>query len=66
MENTDPEFTDCRTETGITVGLVDALISIARVLSKRNMDAEQVQEALIDLRQDEDIIHLTTTAKANL
>lgn len=47
--------TDCRDEVGITVSLVDALIAIARVLAKRDLGAREVQEALEDLRQDEDI-----------
>lgn len=47
--------TCCRSETGVTVGLVDAMISIARVLAKRDLSAAEVQEALLDLRADEDI-----------
>lgn len=47
---------DCRSEEGVTIGLIDALISIARVLSKRDLDAsDQIREALLDLRNDEDI-----------
>lgn len=29
--------TDCRSEEGITVGLCDSLIAIARVLAKRDL-----------------------------
>lgn len=47
--------TDCRTEEGITVGLIDSLISIARVLSKRNLSSSEIKEALQDLREDEDV-----------
>ena len=47
--------TDCRTDDGITVGLIDAIISIARVLRYRDMSSVSVKEALADLRQDEDI-----------
>lgn len=52
--------TDCRSEEGITVGLIDALISIARVLKprigKERPLPESVSEALLDLRQDEDML----------
>lgn len=47
--------TDCRDENGITVGLVDSLISIARVLAKRNLNQLPIQEALKDLAHDEDV-----------
>lgn len=48
--------TDCRSEEGITVGLVDAIISILRVLAIRDMAYEVVQEALLDLREDPDLL----------
>lgn len=47
--------TDCRSDVGVTVGLVDALISIARVLARRDLDVPDVAEALADLRDDEDM-----------
>jgi hypothetical protein len=31
--------TDCRSEVGVTVGLIDALISLARVLATRDLSA---------------------------
>lgn len=47
--------TDCRSEEGVTVGLIDALISICRVLAKRDLRSSQVvDEALLDLEQDYD------------
>lgn len=47
--------TDCRDEDGITVGLIDSLISISRVLAKRDFSSDSVKEALKDLGQDEDV-----------
>lgn len=47
--------TDCRSEEGVTVGLIDSIISIMRILVHRDMDAKCVQEALKDLREDEDV-----------
>lgn len=45
----------CRSEEGITVGLVDALIAVLRVLAPRDLSAPDVQEALADLLQDPDL-----------
>lgn len=53
--NANNEVVDCRSEAGITVGLIDALISVARVLAPRDFKNPEVQEALNDLAQDEDI-----------
>lgn len=47
--------TDCRTDNGITVGLIDGLISIARILKDRLCDDPDVIAALKDLQDDEDI-----------
>lgn len=49
--------TDCRTEEGITVGLIDSLITISRVLApilKKELPPS-VREALSDLQSDEDL-----------
>ncbi|WP_198533186.1 hypothetical protein [Streptomyces sp. AcH 505] len=45
----------CRSEEGITVGLVDGLISLLRVLAPRDLSTKNVQEALTDLREDPDL-----------
>lgn len=55
--------TDCRSEEGITVGLIDALISVARVLSRRYFASPAVVEALRDLADDEDINIIMDAAK---
>lgn len=47
--------TDCRTETGVTVNLIDSIITICRVLKTRDLSAPEIQEALKDLRTDEDV-----------
>lgn len=49
------QTTDCRTETGITVGLIDGIIAIARMLAHRDLTAPQAHEALKDMRSDEDV-----------
>lgn len=48
-------YTDCRDETGITVGLVDTLITVYRILKHRDLSSAEVLETLKDLRQDEDV-----------
>lgn len=50
--------TDCRTDEGITVGLVDTIITAARVLRQRDLTGPAVMEALNDLRADEDVAWL--------
>lgn len=53
--NEDPG-NDCRAVEGITVGLIDSLIAIARVLKDRDLESSlAVKEAIVDLRSDEDI-----------
>lgn len=50
--------TDCRSPVGITVGLIDGMIAMARVLRQRShgdLSAPEVQEALKDFTTDEDV-----------
>lgn len=49
---------DCRSEAGVTVGLIDAIISICRIAAKRDHTDPSVVEALADLRSDEDLVLL--------
>jgi hypothetical protein len=48
-------ITDCRSETGKTVGLIDAMITLGQLLVERDLSAPEVQEALKDLRQNESL-----------
>lgn len=48
-------ITDCRSVEGITVGLIDSIITAARVLRGRDQSSEAVAMALEDLRADEDV-----------
>lgn len=51
--------TDCREEVGITVGLIDSLISTSRVLRDRlTTDSEEIIGALQDLYDDEDLKYI--------
>lgn len=46
--------TDCRSEVGITVGIVDSMITMMRLIKNRSFESEEVAEALRDLLADED------------
>lgn len=52
------ETTDCRSEEGITVGLIDSVIALSRVINQRlrvlNL-TPAVEEALKDLASDADL-----------
>lgn len=54
---TAPDYTDCRQPDGVTVGLIDALIAVGRVLRPRLTGPipAAIAEALADLRDDEDL-----------
>jgi len=46
--------TDCRRQTGITVGLFDGLIAQIRIIRERNLKSEEITEVFKDLADDED------------
>ena len=50
--------TDCRDEIGVTVSLIDAIITQCRVLKSRDLTPDPVKEALTDLVSDEDLNYL--------
>lgn len=47
--------TDCRTRTGVTVGAIDAVITLCRIIRAADLSPDAVIEALADLRSDEDV-----------
>lgn len=57
--------TDCRDEVGITVGLIDGVISIMRILVTRDLTDPEVQQALQDLRDDEDFAFFLSAVDAS-
>lgn len=52
------DYMSCKTPDGITVGLIDGMIAIARVLRQRDLTNAGIKEALADLQQDEDIAYI--------
>lgn len=44
---------DCRSETGITVGIIDGIITFCHLLKERDLSAPEVKEALIDMTWDD-------------
>ena len=57
-KRTSTSKSDCRSPEGITVGLIDSIITAARVLSYRQFTHAAVLEALKDLREDSDVKRL--------
>ncbi len=55
---TNTTYTDCRSEVGITVGVIDAIITLCRLLHERDMSGDEVAQALQDLRHDENFANL--------
>ena len=55
---TNTTYTDCRSEVGITVGIIDAIITLCRLLRGRDMSGDEVVQALQDLRHDENFANL--------
>jgi hypothetical protein len=53
---------DCRSSAGITTGLIDAIISISRILARR--DLTEATDALADLGADEDFAVIATAARS--
>ena len=49
-------YTDCRSQEGVTVGLIDSIITISRVLQQRlkHHKTPAIKDALNDLIHDED------------
>ena len=54
---------DCRTEEGITIGLIDSLIFICRELARKDLSSEMVQSTLRDFRNDADVKKLFNAPK---
>ncbi len=46
--------TDCRNPIGVTVGILDAIIVLCRLLKGRDLSNLETKEALKDLKSDED------------
>lgn len=52
-------ITECDSEDGITIGLIDGIIATCRVLVKRDLSSEQVRNALADLKDTNAVNFLT-------
>ncbi len=48
--------TDCRTTEGVTVGIIDSIITLCRLLVERDLTTPAAKEALRDLRSDDDVL----------
>lgn len=63
MEN-EEENVDCNSEDGITIGLIDSLISTAKVLSKRDLNMA-CWPALKDLHDSEEMLSVMISGPFN-
>lgn len=52
------ETISCRSDEGITVGIIDSIITSLRLLKNRNLSPSSVQEALLDIGDDPDFDYL--------
>jgi transcriptional regulator with XRE-family HTH domain len=62
-KTTNTTYSDCGSENGITIGLIDGIITICRVLAPRDFNDKDVQEALKDLSTDDDLNYILNTIK---
>lgn len=58
MKSMEIVSSDCRTVEGITIGLIDSIITISRILAKRDLESENIKSALRDLCSDEDLKYI--------
>jgi len=49
------EMGSCRSEEGITEGLIDGMIAFVRILKDRDLSSERIQGALEDFFTDPDL-----------
>ena len=57
------ETVSCRSDEGITVGIVDSIITSLRLLKTRDLDPQLVQESLLDIGDDPDFDFLLDAIK---
>lgn len=55
---TEETQTECRSVDGVTVGIIDAIITLYRLMKCRSLESEAVQAALKDLYADPDVHHI--------
>lgn len=54
---------NCRAESGVTVGIVDSIITMCRLFRGRDLSSHEVREALKDLSSDEDFAYMVNVLK---
>lgn len=52
------KITECSSEDGITIGLIDSILTSAKVLRSRNLDNPEVGEALKELVSSTELSYL--------
>jgi hypothetical protein len=51
---------DCKSETGLTITLIDSIMATASILKYRGLNHPAIREAFKDLRNDPDLRYLLT------
>lgn len=59
-----PRTIDCRSEAGVTIGLIDSMITSARVIAGRDLSDPDVIEALKDIQSDGDVLAIVNPPPA--
>lgn len=64
-EKTEETCSDSSTETGMTVDLIDSVITLSHVLATRKLDLENpaIRAALADLGSDKSFLEVYTAAR---
>lgn len=62
-ERTGVSVSDCRTQDGITIGLIDGMIATCRILRDRDFSSYDVKEALKDLAGDSDLEYILESGR---
>ena len=58
MSEKDVNTIECNSYDGVTIGLIDGIISICSILVNRDTSSTDVKEALKDLRSNIDVIQI--------
>ena len=53
----------CRSEEGITIGLIDSFITNLRLFKERDLSSPDIQEALLDVIDDPDFAYFLRALK---
>ncbi len=50
---------ECTSKEGVTIGLIDTLMTVSHALASRGLQGDSIQEALADLRSCRDLLNIS-------